>query len=218
MHEWKSNCVSNQFGGIFSAIMSRCYSEERVRVHRYFKQNQLGKLKKQQASRQAAPVPHMFPNYMAHVMHVMYSTLYWSISVPPLSCLSATWHLGSHDLCMFHKRFIHLEACPKSLSKLKCHKGIVWICKLFAPFLLRNLHWVPKLSYKHVKFSLPIFYQNRWHWFKRQIFCCEKDQWKRCFVNRNQASATMTCHCCTGLVPVHNIFFIDPFHNKRSVF
>ena len=44
MHEWKSNCVSNQFGGIFSAIMSR-YSEERVRVHRFFRQNQLGELK-----------------------------------------------------------------------------------------------------------------------------------------------------------------------------
>ena len=91
-------------------------------------------------------LPHMFP-HMAHVIHVMYSTLYWSISVPPLSCLSATWHLGSHDLCMFQKRFIHLESRPKSLSKLKCHKGIVWICKLFALFVLLNLHWVPKRSY-----------------------------------------------------------------------
>ena len=45
MHEWKSNFVSNQFGGIFSTIMSR-YSEERVRVHRFFKQNELGELKK----------------------------------------------------------------------------------------------------------------------------------------------------------------------------
>ena len=76
---------------------------------------------------------------------VLNSYMCWSISVPPLSCFSATWHLGSHDLCMF--KFIHLESCPKSLSKLKCHKRIVWICKLFALFVLLNLHWVPKRSY-----------------------------------------------------------------------
>ena len=144
MHEWKSNCVSNQFGDIFSTIMSR-YSEERVRVQRYFKQNLFGELKKTGASSSCPHIPH----HMAHVMHVMYSTLYWSISVPPLSCFSATWHLGSHDLCMFHKNSFISNLTQKAYPSFKCATGIVSISKLFALFIL----WITEFPNYHTDMS-----------------------------------------------------------------
>ena len=139
MHEWKSNCVSNQFGGIFSTIMSR-YSEERVRVHRFFKkQKSTWGAEKTGASSS----PHMFP-HMAHVMHVMCST-HTFLSLHSL--VFQPHDILGHMICVCSTKNYASRICPKSLSKLKCHKGIVWIWKLFAPFVLLNLHWVPKRSY-----------------------------------------------------------------------
>jgi len=54
--------------------------------------------------------------------------------------------------------------------------------------------WIAILSARprHVRLSLPNFHENRWHW------SCS--------------------HWFTGLVPVHNIFFIVFLHNKRICF
>ena len=141
MHEWKWNCVSNQLVDIFSTIMSR-YSEERVRVHRFCKQNQLGELKKQE---QAAPVPTSFITWH---MWCMWCTQLCIDQFLSLHSLVFQPHdILGHMICVCSTKNYASRTCPKSLSKLKCHKGIVWICKLFAPFVLLNLHWVPKRSH-----------------------------------------------------------------------
>ena len=54
--------------------------------------------------------------------------------------------------------------------------------------------------------------------FKRQIFCCEKDQWKRCCEQEpGQCNNDMSLLHWPGSCS-QSIFFIDLFHNKRSVF
>ena len=75
--------------------------------------------------------PHMFPHHMAHVMHVMYSTHTCIDQFLSLHSLVFQPHdILGHMICVCSIKIIHLESRPKSLSKLKCHKGIVWICKL----------------------------------------------------------------------------------------